>query len=781
MSMDLNWSSSAALKGDRAMYDASRVFRGLVTGLILVCWFSPLSAQDKPAAQDKPVEPDPASPADPVSRGYQAQESDDPALPLKPAVPRSAAADAKNEALAWYMTGRLLDATHRNEPRKALNAYLKAVQIDPGAIQVYRELVPLEFQFDNVAAAVRHAAKAVQLDPDDVEILQLLARQAAMTGQLPEAIKHLEQAIKSPRIDKQSAEFIGLNRSLGLLYVLIGQKESAADAFEILFEAVQNPEKYGLDARAKKSLLVEPTTYEKIGQVLLDGNRLKPALEAFELAASTRQGAGNLAFNRAKILLLSDKPEEALDELQKYFDKQRITKGREAYQLLADILKKLKRSDELIGRLETLAEVDAQNVALQYFLADRLVDVNELDRARKIYDSMLQSGGDGSGYVGLARVLRKMQKSDELLEALGRGMARGEDAIAILEPEIKALSEDKALVAMLIESGRVRAASNRLKFEEAYLLAKLAAALKDADASGEFYKLAIASSQGVGRPPILIQIEQADMYMKLRKYRLAVDALQEILNSKQLTEAGQARTYSSLAQALTYINQTEKAIEAISEAIKLDDDNPGYRYFESWVYSHARRWEEAIQKLNQLMKDFPDEKEVIMLSQFSLSNIYVQKGELHKGEEILEKILEINPDNTQANNDLGYLWADQGKNLEKSEKMIRRALAAEPDNGAYLDSLGWVLFKLEKAEEAVPPLEQATKMNMGSDATVWDHLGDVFLKLMRTEKAIEAWQTAIQHSEEDSSQDPDLIERIKDKLKQHGAQALPKPAEKGSP
>ena len=170
-----------------------------------------------------------------------------------------------------------------------------------------------------------------------------------------------------------------------------------------------------------------------------------------------------------------------------------------------------------------------------------------------------------------------------------------------------------------------------------------------------------------------------------------------------------------------------------------------------------------------------------MLSQFSLSNVYVQKGELRKGEEILEKILETNPDNTQANNDLGYLWADQSKNLEQAEKMIRKALAAEPENGAYLDSLGWVLFKLGKAEEAVAPLEQATKMNMGSDGTVWDHLGDVLLKLMRTEKAIEAWQTAIQHSEEDNSQDPELIERIKEKLKQHGAQARPKPAEKGSP
>ena len=181
------------------------------------------------------------------------------------------------------------------------------------------------------------------------------------------------------------------------------------------------------------------------------------------------------------------------------------------------------------------------------------------------------------------------------------------------------------------------------------------------------------------------------------------------------------------------------------------------------------------------MKDFPDKRDDILECQFSLSNTYVQKGDMRKGEEILEKVLEVNPDNAQVNNDLGYLWADQGKNLDRAEKMIRKALAAEPENGAYLDSLGWVLFKLEKYSEAIPPLEQATQKSISGDATVWDHLGDAQLKMMRTEKAVEAWQTALKHSEEESSSDAQLVERIKDKIKQHGGKPRPKPAEKGSP
>ncbi len=759
--------------------DRNRVF-------VLVLLF--VSAVTSAFADDTPANDAPAKSALPESglkSGYRSQDSDDLAMPMKPVVPLSAAGQSRNEALSWFMTGRFLDPNHRNEPAKSLNAFRKAIQLDPEAIEIYRTLVPLEFQADNIAAAVRYATKAVQLDPDDYGILELLARQAAISGQLPESIRHFERAVNSPRMSKTSPEYVFLNKDLGILYATTGQREKAADSFEIVFDALKTPEKYGIDSRTRNRMLTSPeTAYEKIGQVLLDAKRLKIALEAFEMAAkSAKPGAGgNLSFNRAKILFLSDKSDEALAELQKYFGDQRTTKGREPYQLLDEILAKLNRSDELIHQLEKMADDDSQNVALQFFFADRLADAGELERARTIYDTMLQRGGDVSGYGGLARILRKMQKSDELLEALGRGMARGEDAIATLEPELKALSEDKALMGILLETGRKRAAEKTLTFEEAYLLAKLAAALKDPDSSGQFYRLAIDSNHNPNRPAVLIQIEMAEMYMKLRAYSQAVDTYHEVLESKILLEKGRARFFSLLAQALSHDNRTDEAVEAISEAIKREDDNAGFRFYEAWIYIRARNWDESIRKLEQVMKDFEDEKEVVQLSQFSLSNVYVQKGELQKGEEILEKILEVNPESSQANNDLGYLWADQGKNLERAEKMIRKALAAEPDNGSYLDSLGWVLFKLGKLEDAIEPLEQSVdKISAGGDGTVWDHLGDLFLKMMRTEKAVEAWQTALKHLEDEKTTDTQLLDRIKDKLLQHGPQEQPKPASKGSP
>ena len=79
---------------------------------------------------------------------------------------------------------------------------------------------------------------------------------------------------------------------------------------------------------------------------------------------------------------------------------------------------------------------------------------------------------------------------------------------------------------------------------------------------------------------------------------------------------------------------------------------------------------------------------------------YVKLNEYAKGEAELEALLQLDPEEAGVNNDLGYLYADQGKNLEKAEAMIRKAVQEEPDPAAYLDSLGWVLFKRGRFKEA---------------------------------------------------------------------------------
>ncbi|MFO0919519.1 MAG: tetratricopeptide repeat protein [Planctomycetaceae bacterium] len=695
------------------------------------------------------------------------QEADDEVQPLRPIVPRSVTTERKLEAISWFMTGRLLEI--RNEKQKAYEAYIKAVELDPQAAEIYRLLVPLAFQLDEVDDAVKYATKGVELMPEDYQLLRQLGVYLAQQRKIPEAIGYLSRAASSPEIEKDSPAYVLLMRELGILYAATGQTAQAADAYTIVFAALQDPEKYGLDFRTKARLLADMhTTYERIGQVLLEGKRLDLARQAFEQAAVTgRAGAGNLAYYQAKVLLMSDQPEEALTELQKYFDAQRQSKGRDAYLLLGEVLEKLQRRDEFIGRLQQLAENDSRNTVLQYFLAEQLIAAGELDQAKTIYEAALEGTSDAAGYLGLATVYRKMKRPGELLDALGRSLSRaGPEALEGVEVELKAISADEELLKALLEAGRAQQQSDppEITFEKSYLLAKLAAERELIDDAAEFYRVAMKLDKD---RLSIIYSELGELYLKAHRYKDATTVYAEASKERSLADRRPDFLFR-LAYVQEMSGETAAALESIDEALKLVPDNPTLRVRECWIYSHSKQFDKAIAGFEKVMADFPNQKEIVRVCQFSLSNIYVQKGEQRKGEEILERVLEEEPDDPSVNNDLGYLYADQGKNLDQAEKMIRKAIAADPDNAAYQDSLGWVLFKLGRFEEARTPLEKACSLSTGTgDGTLWDHLGDVYHRLNLLDKAVEAWEKALSITEQEAGADPQLKQRLVDKLKQY--------------
>ena len=110
---------------------------------------------------------------------------------------------------------------------------------------------------------------------------------------------------------------------------------------------------------------------------------------------------------------------------------------------------------------------------------------------------------------------------------------------------------------------------------------------------------------------------------------------------------------------------------------------------------------------------------------------------------MLQHALRANPSFAPAGNDLGYTWADAGKNLDRAESMIRRAVEAEPDNPMFLDSLGWVLYKQGRFDEARRHLEQAASNERGADPVILDHLGDALYRLNLADDAVRRWRDSL--------------------------------------
>ncbi|WP_240621008.1 tetratricopeptide repeat protein [Pseudooceanicola lipolyticus] len=148
-----------------------------------------------------------------------------------------------------------------------------------------------------------------------------------------------------------------------------------------------------------------------------------------------------------------------------------------------------------------------------------------------------------------------------------------------------------------------------------------------------------------------------------------------------------------------------------------------------------------------------------------------------RAERDFRKALELNPEQPQVLNYLGYSLVERREKLDEALDMIERAVAARPDSGYIVDSLGWVLYRLGRYAEAVAHMEHAVEL-MPVDPVVNDHLGDVFWAVGRYREAEFQWKRAVSFIDpEDTDGEADPV-RIRRKLEVGLDKVL---AEEGAP
>ena len=122
---------------------------------------------------------------------------------------------------------------------------------------------------------------------------------------------------------------------------------------------------------------------------------------------------------------------------------------------------------------------------------------------------------------------------------------------------------------------------------------------------------------------------------------------------------------------------------------------------------------------------------------FTLGAAYERSNMFDSAIAIFNTLVIEKPENHQALNYLGYMLADKGVELMRAKELIEKALELAPDNPAYLDSYGWVFYRLGEYKKAKKYLEQAAGLT--KDAVIFNHLGDAYDALGDTKKA-EEWR-----------------------------------------
>jgi tetratricopeptide (TPR) repeat protein len=187
-------------------------------------------------------------------------------------------------------------------------------------------------------------------------------------------------------------------------------------------------------------------------------------------------------------------------------------------------------------------------------------------------------------------------------------------------------------------------------------------------------------------------------------------------------------------------NRTPRLVERLEEERSTHPDNRVAVEQLVDIYVSQKRLPEATRVLDSARAAVDSDPDLL----YYISHLYERVEQKQTTEQILQQVVGIDPRHAAANNDLGYTWADEGKNLERAEQMIRVAIQQEPDNESFLDSLGWVLYKRGEFESARKFLEQAAAPASFPDPVVLDHLGDTLYRLSDTGAATQTWTRAKQ-------------------------------------
>lgn len=152
----------------------------------------------------------------------------------------------------------------------------------------------------------------------------------------------------------------------------------------------------------------------------------------------------------------------------------------------------------------------------------------------------------------------------------------------------------------------------------------------------------------------------------------------------------------------------------------------------------ARREDQAYTLLSQATQKTPDDVDLL----YDLALSAEKLGRIDEMENILRRVIALQPDYHAAYNALGYSLADRNLRLPEARELIEKALKFAPNDPFILDSLAWVEFRSGNKAEAVRILRAAYATR--PDAEIAAHLGEVLWTMNLRDEANAAWAKGLE-------------------------------------
>ncbi|MES0826225.1 tetratricopeptide repeat protein [Ruegeria sp. SCPC11] len=400
--------------------------------------------------------------------------------------------------------------------------------------------------------------------------------------------------------------------------------------------------------------------------------------------------------------------------------------------------------------METFDEVATQDGLRDFALYHKalaLASVGDFEGAEEIFSSHNGAVARFSRRAALARaeVLSQLDRNADALQFVDDVFAAGSDPS--IEGYVARLTAGETLPFTHVQSAQDGMAE---------VFFSVAAALSN-EAAQNYVLLYVRTAVFLRPGHVDAILLSAELLDTLGQYDLAVDAYRMVpANSSDYHAAELGR-----AEVLSRSDKKDAAAEVLQTLAAQNPDLPGVHVALADLRRQEEEYKSAIASYDRAIELTEGNSGGNWFLHYARGISHERLKQWDQAEADFRRALELNPDQPQVLNYLGYSLVERREKLDEALDMIERAVAARPDSGYIVDSLGWVLFRLGRYDEAVEHMERAVEL-MAVDPVVNDHLGDVYWAVGRAREAEFQWKRAlsfIDPADTDGEADPERIRR----------------------
>lgn len=623
-----------------------------------------------------------------------------------------------------------------------------AKPVDINKVPAYREyLQALQYESEgNFIQAVESYKKVIELD-------QYASEPHVALGELYFRNRNLRDAETEGRFAiKLNKDSIGGHRLVGRILATesltgAGNKEKLQEAIVHFLEVT----------RIEKQ---DPEAWKILGTLYSSINENDKALEAYQNLISTGLASFPDYFEMARLYYSKGQYREASQAARQAFEQSE--NNPQAGLLLSDSLLRSGQTAEAIEILKLISRDNPNSLGLALGLAEALVQAGRYDEATQNLNRVLENDAKNLRALNLlAQVQRRQGKREDAIKTLKRAL-EGQDITDSLEIQFE-LAEtyeelgqydnavaayEEALTALLNPDGTVSDSNRR---NAGIVMQAIALAYRSAGQRDKTLQTIERMRKVLGPDSIVPDQLLIDTHRTDGKYQEAVD----VARAAQKRFPKERRFKFLEAQSLSQLQKVDEAVAVLKTLFNGGAEDADVHHFTSFILLDNNKLDEAERNVRKALQF--DTKNISYL--ITLSSIQDRGKKYKESEETLRYVLQLDPDNATALNNLGYFLTERNERLNEALGFIQRAVNIEPSNSSFLDSLGWIYYKMGNLEMAKKYLEESIVHDRRS-ATVREHLGDLYHRLGRTEDAIKQWQLALE-----LTHDKEEIARLKDKIR----------------